>query len=94
MEQDNEAAKSTLGADAPEDLSFWTLKISESLTSNEYRYEPLQQDEIRLVTLLPQSAGYPIFCEISHASLGAKPAYEALSYTVRKSSVTRRQSLR
>lgn len=88
MELDQQPAKTAAAgaaSDEIEDLSFWTLKISESLAHNEFQYQPLQQDETRLVTLLPQNAGYPIFYEISHVTFEPKPTYEALSYTVRAS---------
>jgi hypothetical protein len=60
---------------------YWTFKESETSSRRKYFYTTLQGDEIRLVTLLPQSAGLPILCNMSHVSLENEPIYEALSYT-------------
>jgi hypothetical protein len=47
-----------------------------------YRYTPLQSDEIRLVELLPGEFDDPIVVELSHETLlgSESPKYEALSY--------------
>jgi hypothetical protein len=62
-------------------LLYGAFKESETSSRRKYVYTTLQEDEIRLVTLLPQSAGLPIFCNMSHVSLESEPIYEALSYT-------------
>jgi Heterokaryon incompatibility protein (HET) len=46
-----------------------------------YEYTKLQDDdEIRLLTLLPGRPGDSLKCKISHHSLSCTPSYEALSY--------------
>lgn len=52
-------------------------------TSLSYQYSSLKElrsDTIRLLTILPGSVQDPIACNLSNASLSAKPDYAALSY--------------
>lgn len=49
------------------------------LGSNSYRYDPLEQSEIRLVMLHP-ARSWSIKCDISHFPLDQAPAYTAISY--------------
>ncbi|KAH8669109.1 heterokaryon incompatibility protein-domain-containing protein [Xylariales sp. PMI_506] len=49
--------------------------------TNEFRHAPLLDDEIRLVTLLPEIVGDDtIRCVVSHVKLSQNPVYECLSY--------------
>ncbi|KAE9366433.1 HET-domain-containing protein, partial [Stipitochalara longipes BDJ] len=43
-------------------------------------YQPLNQDEIRLVILLPRGRNDAIECRIVQSKISDKPDYEALSY--------------
>lgn len=51
------------------------------MTSSQYTYAPLDApDGIRLLSILPGAAPGQVAVDIFHTTLGAHPAYEALSY--------------
>jgi len=52
----------------------------ESSEPFQFPYQPLDNDEIRLITLQPSEGVQPITCAVSHVSLASKPEFEALSY--------------
>lgn len=56
------------------------LELEDSETNEAYSYEPLRDDEIRLLAILPGS-GPNIFLQIYPLSFYQQPAYTALSYT-------------
>jgi hypothetical protein len=49
--------------------------------SDEFTYLPLNDDEIRLLLLLPRQKPGVINCELVVSKLHDEPVYEALSYT-------------
>ena len=48
-----------------------------------FRYQPLKQedDEFRLLKLIPANDDAQVSCELVHKSLSSPPPYTALSYT-------------
>ena len=50
--------------------------------ASQYEYQDVSENnEIRLLALLPGRFNDPIRCTLSHVSLDDEPVYEALSYT-------------
>ncbi|RSL41858.1 hypothetical protein CEP53_012512 [Fusarium sp. AF-6] len=53
--------------------------MTSSNEKDDFRYEPLLNDEIRLLSVIPGDSDL-ISCELSHVRLDSKPAFWALSY--------------
>ena len=61
-------------------MTWWLHRVTGRLADLSSIYQPLQHDEIRLITLAPGKWRDPIECNLQIASLDSNPTYEALSY--------------